>query len=741
MSSPLVIEFDVAEPRLLKERLIVSADGPYWDVRASTNVLLDPATSTLMLMPLPLTPAWQTTFTGNYARYAMASYTLTTSAAWVEAPGPHGDTADTYLIGLGTNEAVKTTATFSVNQAVYLSQFITGAEDDQTACIECGWGTKGSAGSVWIRIYRNGDVDIFKGTDTTVPVGSYDLHGGGGAGFLTRPSKGASSIAGRFHSFCLIPCRGRELLFITNFGEGFSHTFEDLDSQVDTNTITPASFFWWQALNGQPHVQFAPLRYASSGTGYGSKVKLRYAPASPRVFDPIPAHQVFTGATASYGVAKADTTAYSPDGVTRDVRAYVNLSSDGTKTPFIYAIDLLMAATTTTTADAPFDVMPYAKKLSLSVPENGPATVEITCKSPVALEAAGLEKALIIGDRPFRVAMNGIDLIRGRMEKPKTTLALYDPAAEIVFSGSDRDKDLEDYYFPDTLPYDGLQLKDVILDLSTSTGAALTDMDITPDTFRLPFLPSVSEGDWQLLPQRGDTPGGWLTKLRQDYAATWISGWCPTLTGYKRRFRRPDTLSTTPVMELFESHTDAAAFGIVSNLRSRRTIRALRLMPEAAEANQVIVIGYDKRTRQYIPSQYDDAASQAPGTAPGSRPDNWRGFTSRYQFIAPAEISSQQAADRARGIISDRITTGRDIIEIDCDFLIRATDNRPLWKGDVLRLYLGRVTEAFVPRGDYRILAIPHIECVYQPDPALSGSFVPYWSATYVLLKIGPGTG
>ena len=51
---PLLVEFDVPEPRPQKGRLAVAGDGTTWDMYYSSNVWQDPATLTVMLAPLPV---------------------------------------------------------------------------------------------------------------------------------------------------------------------------------------------------------------------------------------------------------------------------------------------------------------------------------------------------------------------------------------------------------------------------------------------------------------------------------------------------------------------------------------------------------------------------------------------------------------------------------------------------------------------------------------------------------------
>ena len=57
---PLLVEFDVPEPRPQFGRLMVPLDGTKVDLTNSNNIWQDPATLTMMLAPLPVTPSWRT---------------------------------------------------------------------------------------------------------------------------------------------------------------------------------------------------------------------------------------------------------------------------------------------------------------------------------------------------------------------------------------------------------------------------------------------------------------------------------------------------------------------------------------------------------------------------------------------------------------------------------------------------------------------------------------------------------
>ncbi len=763
MSTNLELSANIAEPRVAKNRLVVSADGSTWDYDTlfggDKELYIEPLTGLMMLMPLPLSDDWETNFSGNYARYGKANYNLSNESDWVEFG--RTDPFDRFLQYVGDNPAgqvVTTVDEFEENQAMYIACVVAGTGTENRIILECGWGPVGAPNTISLRFRANGETEVYKGT---ARVGSYNFRNFESEVFKRvkpKRKKKKRGTSGTTLAFTLIPRPARSLIVLSNGGGGFEHTFGDLDYQVAYNTITSQGAFFWRVPSGLPVVQCAPVRYETSGVVYSPVINLRYAPSADQAFTGTVADGYFanTVSTVFPSLVKPDGSAFTPNGVQKQVRLKASIVGDGLTTRFLYAVDMVTPRTTTSTYNAPFNLTDdegeyYCTKLSLEVPEDGPAQLRITCKSPKAMEAAGLAKARVVGDIPVRLRINGKDIFRGTTGKPMYSEApgYIDQATVIEWIAEDREKEFDEYVFLDTFPYDGLGFSNSVKQLAKLPGYTDDDLDVTEDTFILPFSTDVSFGKWQLLPKRGDTVGQWLKKMRDDFAGNWVRGWTPTATGYKYRFRRPDTLSETPLMELFESDEGAAAFGIPADWITRRVVRSMKIMREFAPANQVSVIGYNEGTDTYPQAQYDDAASQNPALAPAARPDNWRGRVHSYQYIDSEILTNQAVVDRARDILIERATKDREIIEIDCDFLIRASTDLPLWKGDVVRIYkhyegekeigfsgkqIGTYEETEV-RGDYRILSIPSVEFMLEGERE-----VPIRPATYRLIKIGPGT-
>jgi hypothetical protein len=351
------------------------------------------------------------------------------------------------------------------------------------------------------------------------------------------------------------------------------------------------------------------------------------------------------------------------------------------------------------------------------------------------METDGVEQVTVTPDRPIRIALGDVDILRGTLTAPRVIPAegqAYGIGDKVEWEINDRWQDFADYTFASARAYDGVTLNDAITDIVTAAGFSSGDISISTDAFILPYTPGVSFGEWQLYPERGDTAAIWLDKLHSDFAATWQRGWVPTLAGYKYSFTDPADFDAGPHVTLYMSAEDARAASVTSALVASRVVRSETRWLHQAEANQILVVGQDRRTKKLLTAQYNDTASQTPSTTPASRPENWRGKVIRYQLIDPLLLTTQDAVDRARDILEDRLTPVRHMIEVTCDILVRSSDDRPIWIGDVMRIYAkGRGSYE-----DWRIIAIPSMEFIHEDQ---TGSRVSVRAGTYRARKIGEG--
>lgn len=724
---PLTLEIDVPEPRVTRDRLVAAMEGRTADLLASeSGVWTDPVTQTVFLRPYPTLDAWPYTTSGGYARLTKASYTLVTAASWVEN---HIEASgNVFLESLGVNEIVTTTASYAANRAFYVEGYSFAKTVRQLVVFECGWGDP--ATGVSLRLRGSGEVEVWK---NSVHLDTYSPHAGDSA--FTKAKKGksgnAASVNGQFWSMLMLPCRLRELLVVIDGhggAGGFSHVFEDL-SPVAGNTITPAGHFWWTVPTRpdgsyqKASVLCAPVQFATSGRVRGQEVGLRYAPATGTTFNYLVGGSVPAGCAITPRLDDATTlAAFVPNGSARWVRAGALLEGPGDKSPEVYALDHYSDPVVQDTTDGTFDLTPYVETVSLVVPEHGASTITISALAPGAMEAAGLDRPRTQGRRPVRLALDDIDLLRGTLDPPDidegADMAPCDWDTSISWKGTDRFYNMGRRRFLHTLAYDGLTLTEGMADLASVAGYGSGSVDITVDTFKMPFSPAVSEGDWQLMPRLGDPVSGWVERLREDFARTWIEGWSPSLAGYKWRFRRPDTYSSTPVLSLFMSLEDAALAGIDPQWRLRRLVEGLRKRPLASEGNRVMVVGWDRRTEEEIYSIADDVPAQNPAIAIASRPPHWSGEVDMIVLIDGDGINDQTTADRARDIIGARSIPILERYEIDCQWLQLQSNDLSLWKGDVVRVY-DPSPDAVTPPSEYadlRIVAIPKALFEFDAD-------------------------
>ena len=725
---PVKIELDVPEKRVSVPRYCVAGEGSTWNMQKTTStIFVDAVTGTAMLSPLPLTPTWTTSGAGNYARKRLTDYdTLTEPTKWKEVKLLHS--TDYYITSEGVNAFAVLSEVLPSNQPMYVSFFMSGTKKaNETVAFRCGW-NYGQANEVRLDVMAGGAIVVYKGTQRLEKYDSTkgDMRPGGMKLYSMSP-------ANTYVNLVLLPCRKRELLVISNYGTNFCHTFEDLDPSVNdpnTNDITPSSkFYWYVPAPFHPMVQVAKCKFETSGTVYGGNTTLRAIPPVGTTFAGWSAGTDRIGPNSAtivgnLSVVKADLTAWNPLIPVADVLAAAQLTGDGNATWGLYAIDLFSTPTTVNTYNGSIDITPYVQSLECSVDEDGTQTVKMQTRYGLLYDDAAVENSLYQSDRPFRIAIKKgdntyLDICRGTFDSPEISYEPGDYAMlypSMSFEGKDRSREFELMMLIDSVPYDGTELDYAVKDLLAICGYGAGDYYINIPGFQLPYSPIISTGKWSLAPERGDTVAKWLNQLWNDYAQTYTRGWMPTSTGYRYCFISPTVLSNTVMMNLYESSVGAQNASVPKTLTSKRTIRQLSRHYEAAEANHIQVIGRDPRTDRLIFRSYNDAASQNPATAPALRPRNWRGRTCSVVHINES-ITTDAAAQRALDVLVDRLTPGRDLVEWTSDFLVRNTDDRPLWIGDVVRIHNINAStyEYETAYSDYRIIAIPSINFTFEP--------------------------
>jgi len=729
---PIKVEFDVAEPRIDAGRLVAAVDGTTWDLNVSdSDAFICPVTGTLMCRPLPYTTAWQNTYTGLYQRYRKEHFIGSdldrnldkVKEAQVRAIGDYwllNQLVGAYPVYL--KEALPR------NQAMHMSIFFSGmsATDGIFIC-EFGW-NRGLPNELAFKLTTAGDLEIIKGGTRVASFSrKEDIRE-----FRYGREKN-ESFKSMFVSFTIIPYRKREVLILTDKGQAFNHAFDDLDAEATGQTIFPEGNFYYDVPIGRGMVQLAPVYFAPSCIAYSEPIEFRYAPGSAEFatlnylayWDQVGRVNPGGAGNVNFTWSLVDAnslSAFSANGSNRNVRVKMNLtaSSDQLTSPGIYMAEIYNDPTTVNTGGSAIDVTTAIESMRMSVDENGRSTIQISARKG-ALETLGVNRPHIIGNRTFRVALVGAsgqsDLIRGTLNAPSITYLAGDNTSEfdnalLTFQGMDRMATL-DHAIVNGPAYDGFVPGDAILDLleQAGFGAASTSISNFGAGFRFPYHPKISIGEYSLLPERGDTVGKWLDRIRSDFAATWQMGWVPTSGGYAFLFADTSAQSTSPVATLWMKTSDSSTNWSGNQVAaSSRIVRGFDEHYEMPEANQVIVVGKDPMTRLLIYGNYNDALSQEPTLSPSVRPKNWLGEVRTVYYSDPS-LTTQEMVGKSGLILAQRLMPGRTLAKWECDLLVTFDTERPLWIGDVVRIM---ESDGITLKGDYRILAVPTIEFIRE---------------------------
>lgn len=700
MSRRVRVLIDVEEPRPLKGRLAVGGDGSTWDFRPGTtasNVWIDPCTSTAMLTPLPLTGAWATTYTGNYARFAYSDFTGTDIAKW-SGFRVSNNTNDTAIrMDQATANPVELTSSLPRNCPIWFRYYVNKPQestDNIVLSARYNYGKAGSAPdnfSIEIKFRANGSISIFK---NDVLEATYDRSGSNFSSAraytsIFNPSK-------KWVNVMIIPFRTRELLIWTDNGTCCCHTFDGLEypNNVATNPITPAGKVSFVAPTDKIALQVARCYFEQSGYIMGASKELRYAPTAGEWTTPT--YQTYSdnfgdGATfptitTSIVEDVATYPAFSPNGSKKNVRIKVAWSgSSGGTNAGVYCADGYMDPAASATSNSAIDITTAIQSLSMSVGDDGRAAMQMSCRVKALMDLS-VPKITQTGDRPIAIQIESpktgaqwVDLFRGTLSPPDVMYEYaQDPfeLATLQYTGVDRYGDFDVTMFPEAVPNDGQTISEFFTQTLPVAGySATTYMSYNhSSTFTIPKSADISRGNYAMVPKRGDYVGGYINGLRDEYFATWYFGWKPTSAttptgGYKFQVSDPASVGNTACMTIYQSYVDAQVWGgYLLQESMQKTVRNLQTLYESPEANNITVIGFDPKKNKFLPKTLIDASSQIPSTAPASRPDNWRGRPIQYIMVND-NLTTQSAVDQAAQLIYNRIGTGRYLAEWESDLL------------------------------------------------------------------------
>lgn len=692
---------DTPQKRIKKERLATTVNGTSWGRTYFENIYVEPITKACMLAPLPLTEAWNTSASGDFARLRKSDYALTNDY-WVEME--HGRvTGDIYLKLIQDpdsprNEIVKTNFNFLENQGAYLSWFAFNTGNSDFIQMECGWGD-GINNTISLRFYAGGDVEVAYGE---IVEGRYSITGEEPS--LQEWRNFRQQTDSQTIDVVLIPnFRRRCLLCLSNRGGGFIHVFEQFSSNEPYNIITKSEPFWWFVPTGDAKVQCAPLKYRENGYITARRTFFIDAPdviASDdsnnfigRVFvdyPPAPPYEQWEVIPRLVEVANPNLD-FIPDGIQKQARIRLDLFGDKLSTPFVYGAEIAYPPVIVETPDESESVYGSVIALNLSVPEN-PNDVMLEVDM-LNTESVIEKKVDLITNRAFLFKRGDVQIIDGRNLPPDYEW-IYDNSegiSKIKLQIRDRWKALDNYLLSDSYPMDGLLLEQAVSDLVKMCGFTDDDLVVSLTGFELPTVGTNTNGDFAISGKTGESPAKIIEHLHQEYAGNFYYGWKPTDSGIKFYFVSPEEfpndIATTVYLTREESKTAIGGDDEVNFwLWQQKVARSLRFRLVPSEANLIWVTGYDFLAKKPIMARLKDSESLDPEVEVVNRSEKWHGEPIKYGYYSP-ELTTKEAVVRAARILCKRLFKSKKIYEFESFPLFRDDNPEvPVWTNDIINI-------------------------------------------------------
>ncbi len=647
-----------------------------------------------MLCPAPLYPDWVASTSGIYTKWTKSSYTtLTDSGNWLSQDADQGGPFIQYNGASGNTAGLQGIGpSVGINQPMVVEYFPQKGTNGKIEALSFGWSNTGDGTSgPSIRVYNNGDMDVW--LDNAL-VGTYS-GGGNSPDYFSQALPVGTTLAGGaqsgqaygYNRIMLIPCRDRELLVVSSGGASFCHIFQNLPEGIGGQTITPAATFWFYVPAPVfAEIRIAPLQFAASGYVCGTPTNWRFAPPSGS-----PTFDVFEAISDASGQVTASviTPATNPYGLANPVQVKLTLTSAAAPnwTPFVYGCRAYYDQQTQNTAAVNLELLPYITAFTLDVSDSiGGTKATVTLQQPAAIASAGGVGITTMCHRALQISDEAGMMLNGVAEPPHWTdsygftPAAYDGNQEIEIEIRDLWKLCEEYIFSDPIPLDGLTLGDAYVLVAEMIGIPNSQIYVssTAGSFTLPFTP-VSGGDWGFLCDVGDKGSEILDKLHQTYASTWFHGFRPSGTNppVLCLIDPADSggLPSTASVTLYPS----VAMATAASTTWKHVYRSYRTQILEPETNDLYVVGRDPRGGKPIVAHKADTASQAVTTAVASRPSNWLGFIRKYSWVDPS-ITTIGAAQYALGLLYERLTPARELVEFECEYL------PGIWRGDLVAL-------------------------------------------------------
>jgi len=711
----LRVVFDTVQTRLQSDRLSLTFGFDDWDLTTNVDLYVDKVTNTVFLCPLPLSPDWFLNSTGNYTRLKKTDFTFGTPSSWVESDRLDNGHSN-YLQSQGVSEVVKTNATLDVDRGMYVSYFSPGTGTEKQTDIEFGWGNSGTfSDGISVRVRSDGHTEVWK---NGVFKWSGDISG----------QQAGQQTDLQTVNLCCIPCRGRELLILSNQGTGFSAIFDDIDEAnppvgaVDHVPILPASKFWFRVY-GDATIEVAPVHYHTLGGIYSKPMQWAETVSADETITPTLYPDISDDEPYELAVILTEaTTSAIFDGGDK-CRLNIAMLSNGNYTPMLYACEEELERTTQKTVgggddNKGIDVTDYVVDCTVDVGDDpSGATVELVFKNPEEVEALGVYNFLNMSNRAVQIFIGDRLIMSGRTDAPERVLGVNDTADRISIKVRDHWKALETYLYSDPKALDGFVYTDAIKWLIKSAGLDDTDIWYVPDNpaqddyidLVLPDVGTQSQG-FNIQIAVADSPADWLKRLVEGFAGDYTYGFQPYNyhddRGSESRFRmfKPDDNdgATVKLYIATEDAYDALGVDIAEspiedlNRARRRTVLRYQDTLFEPEANYVCVIGQDASFQRPLRSirKSGDAqdlidhpgtsSSCDPGVPPGGRKSNWLGEIRKYMHV-DSTLTTQSAVDDCADTIFNKVSVPHLTAEFEADLIINDA-NHLMWRGDVVEI-------------------------------------------------------
>lgn len=700
----LSAHFDHAQHRFSRDRIGIALTGKALGNRDYlSGCVLEPVTNSLILQPRCYESSWDTSNTTPYNKLALSDFG---SPAGFKEADRSGSGAKKFITHGDINKDLITSSTFAKNTGFVVSFVNYSNGSNGGILLECGWSTTADVSSdVAFRLYANGVGEVWKG------------------GVKVSDGRVASSGSKQNETVTLIlmPCRQKELLIWSvegsttlergRFGHGMRAVFEDIADDDTDPEITPSAKFWVRQPNVSMCIMVAQLKFATSGTAASELFTLAEAPDVSDVLETFDnatwaggsaqdyriygdqSHRTGNTDAASASLVESDgTTAFTPDGTTREVRIKTSLSSDGLSSPAIYGVEMGYANLLADTDDSEeFDATDYLVEWSLDVPDgkNGAqVTAQFNRDDVLYAGVAGIEAQ---SNRPLRFDIGTTVILDGRTGPPSYSRLLDEQAQDIKFQVFDQIQALKRYKIRDLKPFDGMTVshasgKCVLRFILNLVGVPDSKISLETATVTVGEKAPYFCDSWAEFADVGATALEVLDRFMEDYLGGWFYGFVPTSTGVKFVTKSPATMAAqSPVYKLYWSTADAIADGVAEEDAWKHLAWAHERSVVEAECNEVIVSGQDSRTGTAISARKRDAAAQDPTIAPSLRAANWAGEPSRLGVVSSG-INTLDNASSGASLLFDRGSDQRVLDQVNCEMMIRNSDGLPVWRGDKITL-------------------------------------------------------